>query len=168
MSWGWVEDGTERRRAQGVGHCWLQKKKRIERGKELVKSSLAKLVGLALENSFPAVVVRRYGEKTFRGWRWPRRGSGGIIFGLGLFKSAEETRRKGEEEKEEEDGEVAETKVTSFRGKFFLPACHRETVYAAISSWWHATTLNRFLARPFQTLRIKAVPSLRRVLISFP
>lgn len=80
-----------------MGHCWLQKKKkRIDRGKESVKSSLAKLVGLALENSFPAVVVRRYGEKTFRGWRWPRQGSGGgIIFGLGLFKSAEETRRKG-------------------------------------------------------------------------
>lgn len=80
-----------------MGHCWLQKKKkRIDRGKESVKSSLAKLVGLALENSFPAVVVRRYGEKTFRGWRWPRQGSGGggIIFGLGLFKSAEETRRK--------------------------------------------------------------------------
>lgn len=149
-----------------MGHCWLQKKKkRIDRGKESVKSSLAKLVGLALENSFPAVVVRRYGEKTFRGW--PRQGSGEELFSGSGYSRAR--RKQGERvEEEEEDREVAETKVTSFRGKFFLPACHRETVYAAISSWWHATTptLNRFLARPFQTPRIKAVPSLRRVLIS--
>lgn len=149
-----------------MGHCWLQKKKkRIDRGKESVKSSLAKLVGLALENSFPAVVVRRYGEKTFRGW--PRQGSGEELFSGSGYSRAQ--RKQGERvEEEEEDREVAETKVTSFRGKFFLPACHRETVYAAISSWWHATTptLNRFLARPFQTPRIKAVPSLRRVLIS--
>lgn len=94
-------------------------------------------------------------------------GGGGELFSGSGYSRAQ--RKQGERvEEEEEDREVAETKVTNFRGKFFLPACHRETVYAAISSWWHATTptLNRFLARPFQTPRIKAVPSLRRVLIS--
>ena len=95
-------------------------------------------------------------------------GGGELFSGSGYSRAR---RKQGERvEEEEEDGEVAETKVTSFRGKFFLPAfCHRETVYAAISSWWHATTptLNRFLARPFQTPRIKALPSLRRVLISW-
>lgn len=78
-----------------MGHCWLQKKKkRIDRGKESVKSSLAKLVGLALENSFPAVVVTAR-KRSVDGDGLGKGLGGGIIFGLGLFKSAEETRRKG-------------------------------------------------------------------------
>lgn len=59
-----------------------------------MKSSLAKLVGLALENSFPAVVVTAR-KRSVDGDGLGKGLGGGIIFGLGLFKSAEETRRKG-------------------------------------------------------------------------
>lgn len=84
----------------------------------------------------------------------------GIIFGLAYSR----TRRK-----QGKRGSSAETKVTSFLGKFFCQPV-TENVDAATLPRYHATTptLNRFSRALLKPYRIKRGPSLLRVLISFP